>query len=118
LLTSPAAFTDEDLLANICFVDLAEFEEIPKNNTVRVPKNLFFIVKTPDFYQPLRSAKSNDEKIHLFYTNSGNQKQRWALISSWALVEHNIDTIFKAIKGVVASEYDKKRAESLNSSNG
>ena len=111
MLASPTAFTDEDLLGNICFVDLAEFEEIPKNNTLRVPKNLFFIVKTPDFYQPLRTAKANDEKIHLFYTNSGNQKQRWALISSWALEEHNIDTIFKAIKSIVRSEYEKKRLE-------
>jgi hypothetical protein len=74
LLISPAAFTEGDLLDNICFVDLAEFEEIPKNNTVRVPKNLFFIVKAPDFYKQLSTGKANDEKIHLFYTNSGNQK--------------------------------------------
>ena len=84
--TSPTAFTDIDLLGNICFVDLAEFDPNPKTKTVKVPKNLFFIVKTPDFYQPLRcTTQANEEKIHLFYSNSGNQLQRWALISSWAL---------------------------------
>ena len=76
-----------------------------------MPKNLFFIVKTPDFYEPLRTAMANDPKIQLFYTNSGNQNQRWALISSWALEEHNIDTILSAIKTIIASEFDKKLSE-------
>jgi hypothetical protein len=71
--TSPTAFTDTDLLGNICFVDLAEIDPNLKTKTIKVPKNLFFIVKTPDFYQPIRSIKGNDEKIHLFYSNSGNQ---------------------------------------------
>jgi hypothetical protein len=67
-------------------VDLAEYDPtITKTKSLKVPKNLFFIVKTPNFYQPLRLGKPNDEKIHLFYSNSGNQKQKWALISSWVV---------------------------------
>ena len=112
MLAAPDSFCDVDLLGNICFVDVAEYDpNITKMKSLKVPKNLFFILKTPNFYQPLSTGKANDEKIHLFYTNSGNQKQKWALISSWAVHLHGIDKIFTAIKAIVGSEYDKKFAE-------
>lgn len=89
---------------NVCFVEIAEVEMQPKSKNFKVPRNLFFLIRSPAFLSQ-KASKDASDSIYVFYTNTGNQKKKWSQFLLVPMQRENSMEALSTIKNALKEEY-------------